>query len=232
MLPSLSYHVRTATIQQHLNILQPFRTAATTPMRGTPVMLNIVDPFIPGPFGLSKRGRKNIWDVVKRVPTICLTLYKLKTAKVTVSDFKKDAELLYCSMNEAVARGDKDMLEKVVNTGFASILNPEIKRIKRIGQGQWTHHGPIKIKTIGLATAKVEEEKGKESMYCQINTRITSKQSYALYSHEGKLIGGDPEKYIDMVEYVVFDKKISADGKIGPFKIAGKVAVAAPAKTE
>ncbi|KAI8619495.1 hypothetical protein BC830DRAFT_1103879 [Chytriomyces sp. MP71] len=164
----------------------------------------------------------------KRFLTYGMTIYQLRQRKLTVAAFKKDAELLYCGLNAALARGDKDTLDKVATVSMAGILNPEIKRIRKVGFGAWQNHGPVTINVLNLVTAQVEDPAaaaagGQKNFYiAQITTKIVSKQSYALYSKDSKLLGGDPDKQVDMVEYVVYERKLT-DEAVG-WRIAGKIA--------
>ncbi|KAI9341639.1 hypothetical protein BDR26DRAFT_1006974 [Obelidium mucronatum] len=198
-------------------------------LRGSPVMLNILDPWLPGPVSLfSEAGRANLWQRVRRGLKHGATLYQLKKRRVALPQFKADAAAAYCAVNDAVARADKAALDSAASASFAAMLNPELKRIKRVGLGAWAAHGPVRVNIVNMVTAQAQGDpsKGdKAGLFCQITTKIASTQSYALYSHDKKLIGGDPEKRMDVVEYVVFERKLDADdGRLGIWKVAGKIA--------
>ncbi|KAJ3243198.1 39S ribosomal protein L45, mitochondrial [Chytriomyces hyalinus] len=217
--------------------LRPFPTsahvrfAATAPMRGTPVHMNILDPWLPAPISnpFSAEGRSALWQRTKRMLTYGMTLYQLRKRKLTLKQFKQDAEVLYCGLNDALARGDKEQLEKVATVSMCGILNPEIKRIRKIGYGVWQHHGPVSTTVLNLVTAQVQNDPAaigfgeeREFYIVQITTKVVSKQSYALFAKDGTLLGGDASKEVDMVEHVVFERKLSASD--AGWKIAGKIA--------
>ncbi|KAJ3296606.1 putative protein CXorf58 [Rhizoclosmatium sp. JEL0117] len=179
-------------------------------LRGTPVRMNILDPVLPKPFAQVLKDRE-LGKLAIRTVRHLYSLWLIKQRKITVKQFKEDAKVLYINLNRGLARADKSILERAVTSSFASILNPELKRIKRIGFGEWTC-GPIDISVVNIVTATAQGDPSsgdKEGLFCQITSRVKSKQSYALYSPDKKLIGGDPTKEIDMEEYVVYERKLS-----------------------
>ncbi|KAJ3068107.1 hypothetical protein HDU98_008715 [Podochytrium sp. JEL0797] len=224
---------RTAVLRRTiapLGALQPLRAASSSLMRGQAIAMHILDPWVPQPVSLASfvtaEGRKQLKQRAKRVLTYATSMSMLRYQGVTLKAFKSEAELQYCRMNQAVASGDKELLERASTVSFATVLNPELKRVKRIGQGQWTLHGPLRVNVVNLCSARLQgdpQDKDKTVWLSQVTAKLTSKQSYALYDREGKLIGGDPEKEVDMTEYIVFERKAVDEDKLG-WRVAGKIA--------
>ncbi|KAJ3114993.1 hypothetical protein HK100_001497 [Physocladia obscura] len=218
------------------------RGVSTSTMRGTPVMLNVFDPWLPAPVSLSEKGRKALVQRAKRALTYAYSLYLLRKNSLSVKQFKTDAETLYITLNTAQAAyvpifkshklklinclfsADKQLLERATSISYANILNASFKKLKRSDFiAAWSYSGPIIINVINLVAANVQSAKDKETVVIQITAKIVSNQSYAVYNaHTKKLAGGDPENFTPVVEYVVFERKLDDEDKSG-WRIAGKI---------
>ncbi|KAJ3308282.1 39S ribosomal protein L45, mitochondrial [Blyttiomyces sp. JEL0837] len=217
-------------------------------MRARPVAMNILDPWLPPHFSnvterFTANGRKITWEQTKKFAMQLMTMYELRKRKITTKDFKLEAERLYVLLNQGIARlvqtrtiasfrlfltlmnsCDKEMLERAATQSFAALLNPELKRIKKIGRGEWKQFEKPRLNIVNMVSARVQNEKGpkdKQSLYCQITVKVKSKQSYALYSGR-QLVGGDPNTPVDMTEYLVYERNVA--DPTSEWRIAGKIA--------
>ncbi|KAJ3352636.1 hypothetical protein HDU83_007830 [Entophlyctis luteolus] len=197
----------------------PSRSYATV-LRGTPVMLNILDPWLPRPVSLlsffSKEGRAALWQRTRRSLTYAMSLYQLRKNSLTVAQFKADAETLYIFLNKALASSDRQLLDRAATVSYASLLAPELKKLKKNNLvGEWNYKGPIKISVVNLVAARAEGDasKGdKAGLFIQLTAKVSSRQTYALYDANTRmLVGGDPNKVVDLEEYVVFERKMNDD---------------------
>ncbi|OLY84176.1 39S ribosomal protein L45, mitochondrial [Smittium mucronatum] len=89
---------------------------------------------------------------------------------------------------------------------------------KRVGVYEWKKISDICPARIVQARAG---QFSKDAYLFQVVVRIQQFQSISIYSKNGKLIGGDPDKPIPINEYVVFQKTTGPDGT--PWLIYGKL---------
>jgi hypothetical protein len=105
-------------------------------------------------------------------------------------------------------------------------MNPEMKQIKRLGTGTWKSQGPITLSVTNLVTAKLEPDpqnpKAESAMFCQITAKVECEQALAFFK-EGKLVGGDPDRFVKVAEWVVFERNLDEVGS--GWKIAGKIEI-------
>ncbi|OMJ07796.1 39S ribosomal protein L45, mitochondrial [Smittium culicis] len=131
-------------------------------------------------------------------------------------EFINDAVGMYEDMNMAFANGDRDTLEHICQFSMLKKLKGDLK--KRVGIYKWK-----KISDISPARI-VQARLGRLSDDCyifQVVVRIQQLQSISIYSKNGKLIGGDPDKPIPINEYVVYQKISGLEGT--PWVIYGKI---------
>ncbi|KAI9197296.1 uncharacterized protein BJ171DRAFT_520521 [Polychytrium aggregatum] len=203
-----------------------------TGVRIRPVAVQIFDPWIPktkGPSLLSVEGRQDAWEKAKKFITATVSyvvIMRNSVEKWKPKPFAADAEKIYIAMNEAFAGGEKDVLPYLVTDAMLVKLNPDIKATQRLGRGVWKYHGSVERPVIvHAAVAQLQEsQRGDAIRVAQVTVKIHTKQSFAIYSKgpEAKLLGGNPAAVSDVLEYVVFEKRLAADDPYD-WRIAGKI---------
>ncbi|KAJ3094270.1 39S ribosomal protein L45, mitochondrial [Phlyctochytrium planicorne] len=194
-------------------------------MPARPVSFNIVDRYIPPPFNplevLSADGRKVMWKRLKKTIQWMLSLYQLKKGKVPLIGMRKSLEDLYMKMNKAFAEGDEKVLERVATDSMRAIINPEVKKLRRLGQGKWALHGSPTSKIVHIATVGAQGDSGaKTGRFVQVTMKITSVQSFSIYVGD-RLVGGDPNLKKTETEFVVFERLVT--DKDSRWQVAGKI---------
>ncbi|KAI8853532.1 hypothetical protein BC829DRAFT_382281 [Chytridium lagenaria] len=172
-----------------------------------PVSMNIVDRYIPRKFDsfasrFTKEGRKASLLALKKKLQMVFSVFQLKRNKG-----------VYVQMNKAFAEGDEETLDRLTTNSMRAIINPELKKLRRIGKGKWQLHGTPTSKIVHMATVQAQGEKGsKAGVFVQLTLQITTTQSYAIYS-------GD--RLRRKTEYVVFEREVSESE--ATWRVAGKI---------
>ncbi|KAJ3205506.1 39S ribosomal protein L45, mitochondrial [Dinochytrium kinnereticum] len=191
-----------------------------------PVSMNIVDRYIPTKFDsfasrFSKAGRKATLLGLKKKLQMVFSVFQLKKNKVKLLGVTKELEGLYIKMNKAFAEGDEASLASLTTQSMRAIINPELKKLRRIGKGQWKLHGTPTSKIVHMATVAAQGDKNsKAGTFVQLTLRITTTQSYAIYSGD-RLVGGDPNAHREETEYVVFERQVTDSDS--SWQVAGKI---------
>lgn len=88
---------------------------------------------------------------------------------------------------------------------------------------EWKYHGDVEQPKIVCVRCVGTTGVSKHGFAVgQVTVRMFTKQSMAVYDKKNKLIGGDPNKIHNILEYVVFQKTISDPEDI--WRIYGKIA--------
>ncbi|CAG8595146.1 11826_t:CDS:2 [Funneliformis mosseae] len=120
--------------------------------------------------------------------------------------FKSKALDIYIEMNEQFALKNLKELKSLVDDQMFNKMKFEIKN--REGKFIWKYHGLIekpKYTNIRCALGPI----GPIGNYlAQVTLKLHTKQSIGLYNKSGKLIAGDPKKIKNVLQYVVFQRKM------------------------
>ncbi|KAJ3400398.1 hypothetical protein HDV05_001097 [Chytridiales sp. JEL 0842] len=197
--------------------------------------MNIFDPWLPRPIPITaifnKQGRSLIWERIRKFGRSSAGIFHLMVKGYHLNAVKEDAKKCYIRLHEALAAGDRAAVDRVATMSMANELNPSLKKIKKVGRGEFKVHGEPKLEVKHVVVGKMEGGPGvpkeKTGYYAQISITVTSKQSYALYAN-GKLIGGDPLKINDMIEHIVIQRNL--DNPNDTWLIAGKIVPKADVK--
>ncbi|RIA85162.1 hypothetical protein C1645_831194 [Glomus cerebriforme] len=120
--------------------------------------------------------------------------------------FKSKAVNLYIEMNENFASKNLKALEKLVEARMYNKMKFDLKQ--REGKFIWKYHGLVeKPKYINVRCA-LGHARSAGNYIAQITLKLHTKQSVGLYNKAGKLISGDPKKVKNVLEYVVFQRKM------------------------
>ncbi|KAJ1919314.1 hypothetical protein H4219_002076 [Mycoemilia scoparia] len=171
----------------------------------------LLDSFVPlskesRPSLFSKNGYKvNIRQFKNWVSSfIGLKIIQFKIRGWKRADFEQTAESLYEIMNDAFAKGDRNVLEKICMKGMYAKLKSDMKN--QVGRFEWK-----KVRTVVPPTV-VQARVGKISKGMslgQMVVKIEQEQTIAAYNKNGKLIAGDPEKPVYVKEYIVYQSMIT-----------------------
>ncbi|KAI9101215.1 hypothetical protein DFS34DRAFT_592101 [Phlyctochytrium arcticum] len=205
-----------------------------TEQRGRPVLVHVLDPYIPGkeaspPF-LTKAWRSHVTRKV--ISPVRFWFAKRKVKRLitgwTPAAFAEEAQTLYADMNVAFAKGDKETLSDVVTDSLLAKLMTEMKQTQKLGRVQWKSHGvasPTKMVHMVVGKAQLERN-GTEFSVAQATVRINMKQSVAIFDQRGRIVGGDPNVVKDIVEHVVLERWLDRPDVPHVWKIAARLGVA------
>ncbi|KAI9258993.1 hypothetical protein BDA99DRAFT_606192 [Phascolomyces articulosus] len=238
--PSLTVPVATRHLQrQALLTWQQQRGYASREPQGKQILIrdhgvfaNYVPPETAPAISDFARWRltkwRNLKNNVQNLLSVGLIKYKSQYEKWDSRKFLEVAEETYKDMNDAFARGDRQMLEEVCLDAMYSTLKNQIK-----GRGharwEWRYHGEVEQPKIVCVRCVGTTGLSKHGFsVAQATLRMYTKQSMAVYDKKNRLIGGDPNKIHNVLEYVVFQKTISDPEDI--WRVYGKVA--APEKIQ
>ncbi|ORY99012.1 hypothetical protein BCR43DRAFT_488569 [Syncephalastrum racemosum] len=125
-------------------------------------------------------------------------------------------------MNVAFARGDRGLLEEVCLDSMYSNLKNQIKN-RSNARWEWHYHGEVEAPRIVCVRCMGTSGVSKHGFSVgQVTVRMFTKQSMAVFDKKNRLIGGDPNKVHNVLEYVVFQKTISDPEDI--WRVYGKIA--------
>lgn len=93
--------------------------------------------------------------------------------------------------------------------------------MKKLGTIEWKSLGQeIRPRLVHVAKAQAEMPDGTQNLV-QATVKVQVKQSLAIYQ-DGRLVGGDPEKVVAPVEYIVLERWLDQPNDY--WKIKGKIA--------
>ncbi|GFR46694.1 hypothetical protein Agub_g8313 [Astrephomene gubernaculifera] len=116
----------------------------------------------------------------------------------------------YKNVNAALATGDLSLAEPYVSEPMLQRLGGEIARRGRSTRVEWRLVGEPDPKDITFVHGAVVGNPMKQGRlsFVQWTARIPSKQVVAVYDARGRLLAGDPNKELDVVDYWVFERPI------------------------
>ncbi|KAF8679867.1 MBA1-like protein [Rhizoctonia solani] len=119
----------------------------------------------------------------------------------------------YKSMNSSFARGDIKTLSRVCSEEQLKKLRERIKARPKDQMVVWKSEegdgGEVKV--LSFRTVDAWNSKKPEDHCAQVLVRFDTKQAVAVYGPKGKLLSGDPKKYVPVREYIVMEKKMWDD---------------------
>ncbi|KAG2226093.1 hypothetical protein INT45_011710 [Circinella minor] len=171
---------------------------------------------------------RNLKNNVQNLLSVGLIKYKSQYEKWDSRKFVEVAEETYKDMNDAFSRGDRQVLEEVCLDAMYSTLKNQIKN-RGNSRWEWKYHGEVEQPKIVCVRCVGTTGLSKHGFsVAQATLRMNTKQSMAVYDKKNRLIGGDPNKIHNVLEYVVFQKTISDPEDI--WRVYGKIA--APEKLQ
>jgi len=169
---------------------------------------------------LSKEGAKakalraNMWKNTK------LSVRKINKMEMDIGGFAPeyfsvDAVDIYVMANEALVDFNYVRLHELVTTHCFSKMTKglQFKTLK------WEKHEDIESPR--LVHAAVNSIGPETNVFGQVTIRINCKQIIAIYDRFGRLTYGDPETPRNVLEYVVFEKRLS--DSYGTWRMHGKI---------
>lgn len=129
--------------------------------------------------------------------------------------FSEEAVDLYIEAHEALVKGNTTRLHDLVTSKCIRELmhGLECKTLR------WRYHEPIEPPRIVNATLFTSGPEGNQ--FAQVTVRMHSSQSVAIYDRFGRLAYGDPELPRSIIEFVVFEKRMS--DTYGTWRMHGKI---------
>ncbi|KAF7727852.1 39S ribosomal protein L45, mitochondrial [Apophysomyces ossiformis] len=210
--------------------IQPYSTRPLQPnqslIRDHGVFANYVPPEKTPSVTDFQRWRltkwRNLKNSVSNLLSVGLIKYKSQYDTWNSGKFLSVAEETYKDMNDAFARGDRSMLEEVCLDAMYSNLKNQIKQ-RNQARWEWRYHGEVETPKIVCVRCMSATGVSKHGFaVAQVTVRMFTKQSMAVFDKKNRLIGGDPEKIHNVLEYVVFQKTISDAEDF--WRIYGKIA--------
>ncbi|CEG75465.1 hypothetical protein RMATCC62417_10501 [Rhizopus microsporus] len=165
---------------------------------------------------------RNLKNSVQNLLSVGLIKRKSLYDNWNSSRFLTEALETYKDMNDAFARGDREVLEEVCLDSMFSNLKNQIKGRSNV-RWEWKYHGEVEAPKIVCIRCISPTGFSKHGFAIgQVTVKMFTKQSMAVYDKKNKLVGGDPNKVHNILEYIVFQKTISNPEDI--WRVYGKVA--------
>ncbi|CAG8609133.1 833_t:CDS:2, partial [Acaulospora morrowiae] len=118
---------------------------------------------------------------------------------------KMEALEMYTEMNKQFALGNLKALRNLVSDPMYYKLKFDLKNHREYdGKIYWQTHGDAKKPKYEC----IRYNKGEEFSVVQSILKLHTKQSLAIFNRNGKLIGGNPSKVYDVIEYVAFQRRM------------------------
>ncbi|CAM6105102.1 unnamed protein product [Calypogeia fissa] len=154
-----------------------------------------------------KRRKQSFMGMIKTAYTVAKL--RQKTKGYSQQRFYQEASDLYKQINVALAEGERTALRQLVTDNVFSIMKNELKhRENSWAKVKWEMVGPInKIRTLQGRLIGVDKN-NQDNAFVQLTLRILSKQRFAAYEKNGKLVAGDPDKELLVEDYWVFEKPL------------------------
>jgi len=129
--------------------------------------------------------------------------------------FSEEAVDLFILAHEALAEGNRTRLHELVTSKcYRELMHGlEYKTLR------WRYHEAIEPPRV--VHASLFNSGPGENQFAQVTVRIHSSQSIAIYDRFGRLAYGDPELQRSVVEFVVFEKRVS--DTYGTWRMHGKI---------
>ncbi|CAG8627625.1 2290_t:CDS:2 [Paraglomus brasilianum] len=156
-----------------------------------------------------RQRSKNFWKNLIHVGLTRRAEHKLKLPadkqwKATL--FKIEAVEIYKEMNRLFAEGNVKELKRICHEHMLQRLKSQLKS-RSPGRYIWKFGGMVeKPRFVNVRAFQVMSSD--EYVLNQVIIRIHSKQSLVVYDSSNNLRGGDPNKFQNVLEYVVFQRRL------------------------
>lgn len=123
------------------------------------------------------------------------------------------AKELYTLVNEFQAERKHTELRTLVTEKHFSQMKREMKQ-HEIGGWATVKWRCEEITKVDMKQARLVQpsQDDIENAYGQLTIQFTSKQSFAAYNSKGKLVAGDPDKILNVVDYWVLERAVKQPG--------------------
>lgn len=154
-----------------------------------------------------KRRKQSFMGMIKTSYTIAKL--RQKTKGYSQQRFYQEASDLYKQINVGLAEGERTTLRQLVTDNIFSVMKNELKhRENSWAKVKWEMVGPINsIRTLQGRLIGVDKN-NHDNAFVQLTLRILSKQKFAAYDKNGKLVAGDPDKELLVEDFWVFEKPL------------------------
>lgn len=174
----------------------------------------LMDPYVP-PEGdgvaslISKERVSQQFDSVKGKGTRMAAMRKLRGYLDTFDPAEwalNEGQNIYIKAHEMLAEGNMEALYNLVTDSCLPkmLYNCELKTIR------WKYLKALEMPRV--VNVKVEENQG--IAFAQLTVRFHSQQMLAIYDRFGRLVGGSEAIIKDVLEYVVFENRVSSTNGI------------------
>lgn len=157
------------------------------------------------------------------------TLARVRSAITgwSLAPFKEEALGIYQAVSGALADGDQTTLRKLVTAKELTQMKREIKRRE---QGGWTRidWALEEVKAISVVRGRMMAPNPEDTsfQFAQLTVEFETSQRFAAYGKDRKLVAGDPEARVDVVERWVLEHGLTLPH--ARWRLAGRLAVEAP----
>ncbi|KAI9279804.1 hypothetical protein BY458DRAFT_470557 [Sporodiniella umbellata] len=165
---------------------------------------------------------RNLKNSVQNLMSVGILKRKSQFDKWNSQKFLAEAGETYKDMNDAFARGDRDILEEVCLDAMYSNLKNQMKSRNNV-RWEWKYHGDVESPRIVCLRCISTTGLSKHGFaIAQVTVRMFTKQSMAVFDKRNRVVGGDPNKIHNVLEHVVFQKTVSDPEDI--WRVFGKIA--------
>lgn len=176
------------------------------------------------PSGWSERWKR--WkDYMKS--TYSLSKLKKKMKQWNLKEFKMDALDVYMETCEALACGDINTLRRHTTPPIFSDMKKQLRQRQYGGwkRIEWTLKKKPDLYEMELVQARViaADPKDDRSAFVQLTVKIPSTQTFAAYDDKGKLVAGNPDEQISVVDHWVFEVPLASDTL--KWRVAGRLSI-------
>lgn len=161
-----------------------------------------------------KKDRATMWTKTKRAVRKISKIEK-DSGGFSADYFSEEAVDIYAMAHQAMAAGDLTRLHELVTSRCYKTLSHGMQ-YKTL---RWRFHANVEPPR--LVHASLFEQGPNGNQFAQATIRIHSEQTVAIYDRFGRLAYGDPELKRTVLEFVVFEKRVS--DTYGAWRMHGKI---------
>ncbi|GAB4816777.1 hypothetical protein N2152v2_003823 [Parachlorella kessleri] len=196
------------------------------PYKGEPPKLPLSAWFTLG--GWKERLRR-LHGSIKSVFTIAKC--KRNIPQWTLPAFKEEVLDLYQKINKQLAEGDRTELRHLVTPTVFSDMKRQLKQREDGGWArvEWgmSHVPTIKECQVVQGRVIALDPKDDSTGFVQLTVKFPSKQRFAAYDRRGRLVAGDLEKEVAVVDHWVFEHPLRKQTS-NRWRLAARLAVPQP----
>jgi len=163
---------------------------------------------------IEKKDRAAMWTKTKRAVRKLSKIEK-DSGGFSADYFSEEAVDIYAMAHQAMAAGDITRLHELVTSRCYKTMahGMQYKTLR------WRFHANVEPPRLVHASIFAQGPLGNE--FAQATIRIHSEQTVAIYDRFGRLAYGDPELKRTVLEFVVFEKRVS--DTYGTWRMHGKI---------